>query len=112
MAFITFWVLLLLLPVGYVVYRRYFHSLAKFPGPFWASVTNFWMAYQLWSLRMPVTMTRMHEKYGTIVRTGPNELDFTDGDAGAQILKSGKAMPKERVLQWIYHFQTQSLWNS
>ncbi|KIW17543.1 hypothetical protein PV08_04737 [Exophiala spinifera] len=80
--------------VVYVVYLRYFHPLSKYPGPFLASVTNFWKFYQYSTLRFPNTLIKLHEKYGPIVRIGPNDLDFNYPEAIAPIYKTGKKMPK------------------
>lgn len=85
----------LLIPsIGYVVYYQYLHPLAKYPGPFWASLTNFWKAYQYWSLGFHHHMLELHEKHGPIVRIGPNDLAFNGAEAIAPIYKSGRQMPK------------------
>jgi hypothetical protein len=86
--------LLLVLAVGYIIYLRYFHPLAEYPGPFWASVTNFRKAYHYWTLKLPQTMVKLHEEYGSIVRVGLNDLDFDGAEAVAPIYKSGRQMPK------------------
>jgi hypothetical protein len=83
-----------ILGLGYVIYYRYFHPLAKYPGPFLACLTNFWKAYQYWSLGFHHYMLDLHEKYGPIVRIGPNDLSFNGAEAIAPIYKSGRQMPK------------------
>lgn len=47
-----------------IVYYRFFHPLAKFPGPFWASVTRLWIAY--YNLRGDeyLVVYNLHKKYG------------------------------------------------
>ncbi|KAH8695623.1 cytochrome P450 [Talaromyces proteolyticus] len=80
--------------VGYVVYQRYFHPLAKFPGPFCASITNFWKVYELSTLALPTRMCAVHEKYGPVVRIGPDDLSFNIPQAIAPIYKVGRKMPK------------------
>ncbi|KAF5589958.1 cytochrome P450 monooxygenase [Fusarium pseudocircinatum] len=54
------------LALAYIVYYRYLHPLANYPGPLLASVTNLWKTYHLWSLHLPHTLVRLHEKYGDI----------------------------------------------
>jgi hypothetical protein len=59
-----------------IVYCRYFHPLAKFPGPFWASITRLWLAS--WCFR-PIgeeytTWRRLHEEHGPIIRVTPSLL--------------------------------------
>jgi hypothetical protein len=49
-----------------VIYTRYFHSLSAFPGPFWASISNFW---KLWILSTTESHTRAldyHKAYGNV----------------------------------------------
>ena len=91
--------------VFYVVYQRFFHHLARFPGPFWASVTEFWKVYNVWSLRAPEMMQELHDRYGQIVRIGPNDLSFTSRDAVATIYKSGRSMPKSRFYDGFTAFK-------
>jgi len=80
--------------IGYVIYQRFFHPLSKFPGPFLASLTDLWKIYNLASHRAPEMMQDLHDRYGQIVRIGPNDLSFTSKDAVAAIYKSGRSMPK------------------
>lgn len=80
---------------GYVVYQVYFHPLARFPGPFLASVTDLWQVYQFLTLRQPYNLTELHAKYGQFVRYGPDKLSITAEDAVPLIYqKGGRAMPK------------------
>lgn len=81
--------------VGYVVYQVYFHPLARFPGPFLASVTDLWQVYQFLTLRQPYNLTELHAKYGQFVRYGPDKLSITAEDAVPSIYqKGGRIMPK------------------
>ncbi|OAL45725.1 cytochrome P450 [Pyrenochaeta sp. DS3sAY3a] len=91
---VHFLVLSIVLIGIYVVYYRYFHPLSKFPGPFLASFTNVWKAYHLSTLRMPETITKLHEEYGSVVRVGPNDLSFNSGSAVTSIYKAGRSLPK------------------
>lgn len=43
---------------------------------------------------MPDTITKMHEKYGEVVRLGPNDLSFNSPSAVATIYKAGRHLPK------------------
>jgi cytochrome P450 len=64
-----------------VVYRRYFHPLAKYPGPFWHSVSTLPAAFSLLRGRFPFDNKLHHEKYGPIFRLGPNELTFSSAQS-------------------------------
>jgi hypothetical protein len=60
---------------------RYSRGLNKFRGPFLASFTDFWkLQYALAGIQKPIYVD-VHEKYGDIVRIGPNELSFADPQA-------------------------------
>jgi hypothetical protein len=79
----------------YVVYQCFLHPLAKYPGPFLASLTDVWQAHQFMTLQQPYYLTKLHEKHGPIVRYGPDKLSITDEDCIPIIYqKSAKLMPK------------------
>lgn len=86
--------LIALLAVLYVFYYRNIHPLSKYPGPFLASFTNLWKVRQLWSLHLPDTLIALHEKHGDVVRIGPNQLSFRQGDAVPKIYKAGRTLAK------------------
>lgn len=54
---------------------------------------------------MPVTLQNLHEKYGPVIRIGPNDLNFASEDAVATIYKSGRAMPKSSFYDGFTTFQ-------
>lgn len=86
---------LLLCILRYVLYQRFFHPLAKYPGPFLASLTDLWQVHQFMTLKQPYTLTKLHEEYGSIVRYGPDKLSITDEEAIKAIYQSGaRYMPK------------------
>lgn len=80
----------------YVAYYRLFHTLSSFPGPFLASLTNVWKAYHLWTLHLPEKLLELHEKYGEVVRVGPNDLSIRTKSSSGLIYKSGRLMPKTK----------------
>ncbi|KAI0869988.1 cytochrome P450 [Hypoxylon argillaceum] len=61
-----------------IVYRRYFHRLSKFPGPWAAGVTKFWHVWQCRSGKNYLVVEKLREQYGPIIRTGPEELTIID----------------------------------
>ncbi|KAJ9641648.1 hypothetical protein H2204_002710 [Knufia peltigerae] len=77
-----------------IIYNTWFHPLSKFPGPFLASQTDLWRVYQLTTRHMPETLLQLHEKYGPVVRYGPNELSFWGVEAINPIYKSGRKVLK------------------
>ncbi|KAI0154955.1 cytochrome P450 [Xylariaceae sp. FL1272] len=68
-----------------VVYRTWFHPLAKYPGPRLAAVSEFWYIWKWTSSRYPFAMEEAHRKYGDIVRIAPNELSFATVQASRDI---------------------------
>ncbi|OTA55118.1 cytochrome P450 monooxygenase [Hypoxylon sp. EC38] len=58
------------------VYNKFFHPLAKFPGPFMGAMTEWYLVYVICSV--PTFGLELHKKYGPIVRLAPNLLSFSD----------------------------------
>ncbi|KAI1821180.1 isotrichodermin C-15 hydroxylase [Xylaria intraflava] len=73
--------LVLVYSVGLVVYRVFFHPLAKYPGPFLAKITDAHQLYHAWKGDRHLQFWRMHEQHGKIVRFGPNSLSFNSNGA-------------------------------
>ncbi|TDZ30108.1 Cytochrome P450 monooxygenase gsfF [Colletotrichum spinosum] len=90
--------LLGLVPVSlafYIIHQRYFHPLAGFPGPFWASITDLWQVNQFLSLRQPYNLTELHRKYGEFVRYGPDKLSIIAEEVVPLVYqKGGRRLPK------------------
>ena len=47
------------------VYYRFFHPLAKFPGPFWASISRLWIAYHNVQRDEYTLILELHKQLGT-----------------------------------------------
>ncbi|RMY72035.1 hypothetical protein D0863_04783 [Hortaea werneckii] len=77
----TPWVLLAL-PVLYFVlpYLRNF-QIQDVPGPFLAKFTNLWYLYECRLCRRYMTVHKLHEKYGKLVRVQPNQVSIADPTA-------------------------------
>ncbi|KAL4795355.1 cytochrome P450 [Aspergillus venezuelensis] len=76
-------------------YQHYLHPLARYPGPYLASLTDLWQAHQFYTLKQPYYLTELHEKYGPIVRYGPDKLSIIHESAIPVIYqRSAKSMPK------------------
>ncbi|KAJ7577377.1 cytochrome P450 [Mycena floridula] len=73
---------LLSLSVSIIAYRLSpFHPLAEYPGPVFARISKWWMAYQIGTGRRHLIHRKLHEQYGAWVRIGPNELTFNEAAA-------------------------------
>ncbi len=60
--------------IGIIVYRLFFHPLARYPGPLLAKITNLYGGYHAWTGDLHIDMLRCHEKYGDHVRYATNRL--------------------------------------
>lgn len=69
-----------------------FHPLYKFPGPTLNKVTSLRLLHIAYSGRRHLIIARLHEKYGNIVRTGPNTLSINSQAAIAPIYATAAAM--------------------
>ncbi|KAH8820178.1 cytochrome P450 [Xylogone sp. PMI_703] len=84
-------------PIAFLVlwiYRIFFNPIRKIPGPFWARKTHLWKAYHMYKRDLHQVILKAHEKYGPVVRIGPNDVNFQSRDAIDPIYKAGRAMPK------------------
>ncbi|RAL14130.1 cytochrome P450 [Aspergillus homomorphus CBS 101889] len=61
-----------------IIYYRFFHPLAKFPGPFWGSVTRIWLAWHNLRQTELETVSELTKKYGPVVRITPTLLLVSD----------------------------------
>ncbi|KAL0579555.1 hypothetical protein V5O48_002435 [Marasmius crinis-equi] len=57
------------------------HPLARYPGPWICKLTKFRVALEGGKGRLYLYTRDLHEKYGDVVRIGPNELSFRNADA-------------------------------
>jgi hypothetical protein len=53
-------------------------DLSPIPGPRWARFTGLYRVYRMWSGKAPSVYLDLHQKYGPIVRTGPNTVSIAD----------------------------------
>ena len=61
-----------------IIYYRFFHPLAKFNGPFLATVTRAWIAYHSIKEDECPVFEKLHDKYGDVVRITPTLLLVND----------------------------------
>ncbi len=108
---VVVWCLLVVLAM--CLYSRYAHGLQKFDGPFLASLTDFWrLFYSYRGTLFP--MRDLHERYGSVVRYGPNTLTFSDPQAVKDIFGAGKNWDKVNSMLYslIRYTQLYQLANS
>lgn len=77
-----------------LVRNRYHNGMNKYPGPFLASLTDWWRLWDVYCQRPELTHQRLHAKYGDVVRLGPNMLSFADPKALKAIYGLNKGFVK------------------
>ncbi|KAI8291396.1 hypothetical protein K4K60_001916 [Colletotrichum sp. SAR11_57] len=85
--------------VAWLVKNHYNNGLNKYPGPFLASLTDWWRFFDVKGQRPEVTHQKLHEKYGDVVRLGPNTLSFADPAALKTIYGLNKGFVKQSVVK-------------
>lgn len=55
-----------------VIYRLFFHRLRHFPGPRLAAASKLWHVWQCRDSRNHLVLEKLHQEYGSFVRTGEN----------------------------------------
>ncbi|KAI0875612.1 cytochrome P450 oxidoreductase [Hypoxylon argillaceum] len=92
--FATVAVLVVVYWVGWIIYARNFHPLSKVPGPWLASVSRVWYMMQIATGETEKTTRRLHEKYGPVLRTSPNEVTCASPEAIKLIYRTQKPLNK------------------
>ncbi|KAL8833026.1 MAG: hypothetical protein Q9170_004554 [Blastenia crenularia] len=80
--------------VAYLTRNRFNRSLHRYPGPFLASLTDWWRFFDVLGRRPEVTLIKLHKQHGDIVRLGPSVLSFADPSAMKVIYGLNKGFVK------------------
>ncbi|OAL33539.1 hypothetical protein AYO20_07225 [Fonsecaea nubica] len=108
------------------IYRLFLHPLRKFPGPWAAKLTKLEGVYYALPGKFHDHMQEIHDKYGDVVRIGPNELSFRSASAvkhlvgkvnkGAyfetSVYTEGEGVPINALVDFEEHKQRRRLWDS
>ncbi|KAI0129545.1 flavonoid 3',5'-hydroxylase [Xylariales sp. AK1849] len=92
-----------------VVYYRFFSPLARFPGPFWGSVTRLWLAYHNAKADECETVRALHEKHGPVIRITPTMLLVSDSTKLPEIYNRNANKSKHYITGSLG--ETESLFN-
>ena len=74
-SFVLFAPLYLLLNV---VYQLRLSPLSSIPGPWYAAISDFWLFSHALRLQQCKTLHSLFDRYGPVVRIGPNKVAFCD----------------------------------
>ncbi|KAI1135597.1 cytochrome P450 [Hypoxylon sp. FL0543] len=89
------WYLLVpLLFITRLLYKRYASPLREYPGPFLASCSRLWKILSTASEHTHLDHIALHRKYGPIVRIAPDELSFSSPAVARNVLSAGKRFYK------------------
>ncbi|KAI0022853.1 cytochrome P450 [Xylariomycetidae sp. FL0641] len=80
--------------IAWLIRNRYHNGLSKYPGPFLASLTDWWRLWDVYGQRPELTLQQLHAKYGDVVRLGPDTLSFADPKALKAIYGLNKGFVK------------------
>lgn len=72
-----------------VLWELLFSPLRAFPGPFLARLTNIWRSIKTARGDVDSTQLRLHRKYGSAVRIGPNCVSLSDPNLIGPVYKNG-----------------------
>lgn len=81
----------------YLVRTRYHNGLNKIPGPFLASITSLWKWDVVRREKMPFVNTELHEKYGPLVRIGPNHISASSTESIQVVHRSKSGFTKSSI---------------
>ncbi|KAI0874262.1 cytochrome P450 [Hypoxylon argillaceum] len=95
-------ILLTITIISYPVYALYLHPLRAYPGPKLSAITRI----PYWNACLKGDQVRwftsLHKQYGPVVRFGPDDLSYTDGQAWRDIFLVPKGK-KENLKQAEFH---------
>ncbi|KAL4940564.1 hypothetical protein BDV06DRAFT_223938 [Aspergillus oleicola] len=92
---IVWFSLLIVAVLAYAIYQNFFHPLAKYPGPFLSRFTELRSAICAYKGDVHLDIERCHQKYGPIVRYGPNTVIFNTSNALRDIYVRDKNTHKD-----------------
>lgn len=81
-------------PILHFYRKEWNMSLWQAPGPFIARLTPLYRVHLLWSGGYIDKFDKLHEQYGSVVRTGSNHVITSDPDAVFTIYDAGSRFPK------------------
>ena len=75
-------------------------ELRNIPGPAFAALTSYYRVLLLWRGQGPIEYYKLHQKYGTVVRIGPNHVLVSDPTMIPVIYDSRHKLIKVGHLRW------------
>ncbi|EKM52044.1 uncharacterized protein PHACADRAFT_102490 [Phanerochaete carnosa HHB-10118-sp] len=69
------------------------HPVSRYPGPLPAKLSKWWMVWQERHGKQHLYIRALHDRYGDVVRIGPNDISIRDVDAVAPMMGTN-GLPK------------------
>ncbi|KAE8161390.1 cytochrome P450 [Aspergillus tamarii] len=95
-----------------VVYRSQRSHLSYLPGPWYTKFTDLPLRYKVVTGQRPRYVHALHEKYGPIVRIGPDEVDVSDISGAREIHRIGSGFLKSPWYSLLNRKDTQSIFTT
>lgn len=87
--------------LGVIVYRLTLHPLAKYPGPFLAKITDWYIVIRSFKGDRHIELFELHKKHGPFVRFGPNKVSVNTTE-GLQKIYGYKANTQKSSYYHIF----------
>ncbi|KAI2613242.1 cytochrome P450 [Hypoxylon sp. NC1633] len=81
-----------------ISYRLFLHPLSRYPGPFFAKLSDAYPGFYAFRRRLHLTTLQDHRKYGPVIRHGPNKLTFNSITALRDIYQNDKVTKADAYL--------------
>jgi hypothetical protein len=91
---VVVWAVVLVLALVTLYAARTWWRLRHIPGPFWAGITDLYRMNWVWTTRAHLKLQQCHERYGKVVRIGPNTVSFSDPVAIPEVYPVRAGLPK------------------
>ncbi|KAI0384298.1 cytochrome P450 [Hypomontagnella monticulosa] len=103
---------LVFLAVAGFSYQLLLHPLRNYPGPLVAKLTNGYTGFFAFKRNLHIQLWRDHQKYGPVVRAGPNKLVFNSAAALRDIYQNERVTKPPIYLATQVKAGAHSIWNS
>jgi Cytochrome P450 len=86
---------------------------SRIPGPTYSIFTSSYLKYKEFSRQRRLYIHELHQRYGPVVRLGPNEVSFATPDAVKEIYQSGgSGYDRTELYDLFKQFDTRTLFST
>ncbi|KAI1378052.1 cytochrome P450 [Hypoxylon crocopeplum] len=93
-------------------YYVFLHPLKDYPGPLLAKVTDAYAGYHAIMMRLHLTTWEDHERYGRVIRHGPNKLVFNSAQALRDIYLNDRLSKSRVYLTTLQASTGENVWST